>query len=84
MEKTSRKSKESFRKHSQLGESSVDLIITAQCAEKDRMQLARDLNREIFLLFGRNNINIPFPQVTLSYLDKQGEEKTVTVDEEGK
>lgn len=53
----------------ELGASSVNIRITAQCEEKDRLQLSRDLNREIFLLFGRNNINIPFPQVTLSYLD---------------
>ena len=56
---------------SELAESSVNLKITAQCLEKDRMQLARDLNREIFLLFNKHDINIPFPQVTLSNLEKK-------------
>ena len=52
----------------ELGESSVNIRILATCKEQDRIQLSRDLNREIFLLFNRNNINIPFPQVTLSHL----------------
>lgn len=51
-----------------LGDSSVNIRIVAMCSEHDRVQLIRDLNREIFLLFGRNDVNIPFPQVTLSYL----------------
>lgn len=55
----------------ELNTSSVDLGIVAKCAEEDRVQLARDLNREIFILFGKNNINIPFPQVTVSYLDEK-------------
>ena len=58
----------------ELGNNSVNIKILAQCEEKDRIQLSRDLNREIFLLFNKHNINIPFPQVTLSYL-KNGEEK---------
>ena len=52
----------------ELGDSSVNIRILATCKEQDRIQLSRDLNREIFLLFNKNNINIPFPQITLSYL----------------
>lgn len=54
-----------------LNNSSVDIGIVARCSEQDRVQLARDLNREVFLLFKKNNINIPFPQVTLSYLEDE-------------
>lgn len=53
-----------------LSGSSVDLKIIAMCREQNRLQLCRDLNRELLLIFNRNNINIPFPQVTVSYLDK--------------
>lgn len=49
-----------------LGENSVVLRILAECNEKDRPQLERDLNREIKLIFDRNNINIPYPQVTVN------------------
>lgn len=63
-----------------LNTSSVDIGIVARCAEQDRVQLARDLNREIFLLFKANNVNIPFPQVTVSYL-KDEEHTRVTPQE---
>lgn len=49
-----------------LGESSVDIRIVAQCAESDRVQLGRDLNREMKILFDRYDINIPFPQVVVN------------------
>ena len=58
----------------ELGDSAVVLRIVANCEEKDRIQLARDLNREIFLLFKENNINIPFNQITLSYLEEGGKQ----------
>lgn len=60
---------------SELGESAVKLKIVANCEEKDRLQVARDLNREVFLLFKENNINIPFNQLTLSYLPSEGGNK---------
>lgn len=47
-------------------------MILALCAESDRIQLGRDLNREIKLIFDRNNINVPFPQVVLNYRDENG------------
>ena len=49
-----------------LGDCSVDIRILAQCLESDRVQLTRDLNREILLLFNKNGINIPFPQVVIN------------------
>ena len=38
-------------------------IIVAQCDENDRYQVERDMNREIKIIFDKNNVNIPFPQV---------------------
>lgn len=49
-----------------LGDNSVNIRIVAECAESDRFQLERDLNRELKLIFDRNNINIPFPQIVLN------------------
>lgn len=51
---------------STLGDSSVNIRIVAQCKEDDRVQLTRDLNRELKLVFDRNNISIPFPQIVLN------------------
>lgn len=49
-----------------LGDNSVNIRILAQCAESDRAQLGRDLNREMKLLFDNYDINIPFPQVVIN------------------
>lgn len=49
-----------------LGDSSVNIRLMAQCAESDRVQLCRDLNREVKLLFDHYNIGIPFPQIVLN------------------
>lgn len=58
-----------------LNSSSVDLLFVAKCKEEDIFQVQRDLNREIKLVFDKNGINIPFPQVTYSAL----KENDVTV-----
>jgi len=65
-----------------LSDSAVVLKIIAQCEEKDRIQLMRDLNREIFLLFNQHGINIPFNQLTISML-KENEDVDETVDAGG-
>lgn len=49
-----------------LGDNSVNIRIVTQCAESDRAQLIRDLNREMKLLFDKYDINIPFPQVVIN------------------
>ena len=49
-----------------LGDNSVNIRIVTQCAEGDRAQLIRDLNREMKLLFDKYDINIPFPQVVIN------------------
>ena len=51
---------------SALADSSVNLRFFATCEEDDRFQVERDLNRQFKLLFDQNNINIPFPQVTVN------------------
>lgn len=49
-----------------LGDSSVNIRLMAKCAESDRIQLIRDLNREIKLIFDKHDIGIPFPQVVVN------------------
>ncbi|SHJ45752.1 mechanosensitive ion channel family protein [Hespellia stercorisuis] len=49
-----------------LADSCVVIRILAQCQELKRVQLTRDMNREIKLIFDRNHINIPFPQVVVN------------------
>lgn len=49
-----------------LGDNSVNIRIVAQCREADRIQLARDLNREMKILFDKYDINIPYPQVVIN------------------
>ena len=50
----------------QLAPSSVNLLLLAKCNEADIYQVKRDLNREIKLIFDKNNINIPFSQVVVN------------------
>ena len=61
----------------ELAESSVNLLFVAKCKEKDIYQVQRDLNREIKICFDDNNINIPFPQITVSY-DEGSDKKSVS------
>lgn len=49
-----------------LGDNSVNIRIVVQCAETDRLQLERDLNREMKLIFDKHDIGIPFPQVVVN------------------
>lgn len=44
--------------------------IVAKCKEDDKFQTQRDLNREIKILFDKNKIGIPFPQITLSHREE--------------
>ena len=61
----------------ELAESSVNLLFVAKCKESDIYQVQRDLNREIKIVFDDNNINIPFPQITVSY-DEGSDKKNVS------
>ena len=49
-----------------LNDSCITLRILAQCEEKDRIQLTRDLTRELKLMCDKYNISIPFPQVVIN------------------
>ena len=49
-----------------LSDSSVDLFFVAKCKEEDIYGVQRAMNRELKILFDENNINIPFPQVTVN------------------
>ncbi len=49
-----------------LADSSVNLIFIAKCSEEDKFTVQRQLNRQIKLLFDKHNINIPYPQLTVS------------------
>lgn len=51
-----------------LADSSVVIKFVAKCKEDDKFQTQRDLNREIKLLFDKNKLGFPFPQITLSHL----------------
>lgn len=61
---------------SSLGESSVNIKLVAKCKEDDKYQVERDLNREIKILFDKNDINIPFNQVVLNTRDPKEPNKT--------
>ena len=50
----------------ELGDSAVVIRFAAMCEEGARYQVERDMNRQFKLLFDKNNINIPFPQIVLN------------------
>ena len=49
-----------------LADSAVIIRFVANCEEDSKYQVERDMNREFKLLFDKNNINIPFPQIVLN------------------
>ena len=51
---------------SELGDSAVVIRFVANCDEGVKYQVERDMNRQFKLLFDKNNINIPFPQVVVN------------------
>ncbi len=55
-----------YRGVSELGDNAIVIKIIAKCQEANRIQLDRDLRRQIILAFNRHNINIPYPQVVLN------------------
>ncbi len=50
----------------EFGPSSVNLLFMAICREEDIYQVQRDLNREMYLIFNKNDISIPFDQIVVS------------------
>ena len=55
--------------------SSVDFLVLAFVQEDNRFQVTRDLKREFYLLFKKNNIQIPYTQVTVNPEDEKNREK---------
>jgi moderate conductance mechanosensitive channel len=53
----------------QLADSAVVVRVIARTEESNRQNVRRSLNKELKLLFDRNQINIPFPQLTLHQHD---------------
>jgi len=50
----------------ELADSAVVIRFVANCDEGAKYQVERDMNRQFKLLFDKNNINIPFPQVVFN------------------
>lgn len=53
-----------------LGDSSVILRVVGYVHEDKKLQAIRDLNREMKIIFDKNNIQIPFPQLVIHQEDK--------------
>ncbi|MBO8426347.1 MAG: mechanosensitive ion channel family protein [Firmicutes bacterium] len=56
-----------------LSDSAVLLRVIAECNETMRYQVQRDINRELKLIFDKNRISIPFPQIVVHQAEKEGE-----------
>ncbi len=50
----------------QLADSAVVIRFVANCDESVKYQVERDMNRQFKLLFDKNNINVPFPQIVVN------------------
>ena len=57
----------------QLGDSSVIVRVIAHCEEKDRIDVRRALNKELKILFDKNKIAIPFPQLVIHQSNEKKE-----------
>ena len=55
--------------------SSIDFLVIAFTNEDNRFQVTRDLKREFYLLFKNNNVQIPYPQVTVNPEDSKDRPK---------
>lgn len=58
-----------------MGVSGVTLRFSAKCPEIMKFQVERDLNRQIKLIFDKNNINIPFTQIVVHKAKTLSKEK---------
>lgn len=67
-----------------LSNSSVDLLLLAKCKEEDIYQVQRDLNRELKLLFDRENVRIPFSQIVVHKAEKAETKVTKKMEKEAK
>ncbi len=60
---------------SELADSAVILKFKAACRNEDILPVKRAMNRELKLLFDRNGINVPFPQVVINNREESGENR---------
>ncbi len=58
-----------------LADSSITLRITAKTDEKDKHKVRRQLNKEMRMLFEKENINIPFPQLVIHQEENNQKDK---------
>ena len=54
-----------------LKDSGVELLVACNCNEKDILGVRRFLNKSVLQIFYDNDINVPFPNVTISTLEKE-------------
>ena len=70
--------------------SSIDFLVIAFVSEDNRFQVTRDLKREFYLCFKRNNVQIPYNQITVNPEDDKNcpkatkEEITLALQEQRK
>ena len=55
--------------------SSIDFLVLAFVSEDNRFQVTRDLKREFYLLFKKNNVQIPYTQITVNPEDDKNRQK---------
>ena len=55
--------------------SSIDFLVLAFTSEDNRFQVTRDLKREFYLLFKKNDVQIPYTQVTINPEDDKNRQK---------
>ena len=60
--------------------SSVDFLVLCFVLEENRFQVTRDLKREFYLLFKKNDVQIPYTQVTINPEDDKNREKAAPGD----
>ena len=49
-----------------LGSSTMELLFFAKCHEEDIYTVQRGMNREIKIMFDKNNVALPYPQIVLN------------------
>ena len=59
-----------------LKDSGVELLVACNCNEQDILSVRRFLNKSVLQIFYDNDINVPFPNVTISTLEKKEEKET--------
>ena len=55
--------------------SSIDFLVMCFVKEENRFQVTRDLKREFYLLFKKNDVQIPYTQVTVNGEDDKNRQK---------